>query len=38
MSFEEALQTANHSILQDILSENENFEQSFEISGSYDSE
>lgn len=38
MSFDEALEIANHSELQTILTENENFEQSFDISGNYDSE
>jgi hypothetical protein len=38
MSFDEALEIANHSELQAILTENENFEQSFDISGNYDSE
>jgi hypothetical protein len=36
MSFEEALEIANHSELQNILSENKNFEQDFDISGSFD--
>ena len=36
MSFEEALEIANHSELQDILSQNDNFEQSFDIVGNYD--
>lgn len=36
MSFEEALEIANHSELQDILAENNNFEQDFDISGSFD--
>jgi len=35
MSFEEALEIANHSELQDILSQNDNFEQSFDIVGNY---
>ena len=38
MSFEEALEIANHSELQDILSQNDNFEQSFDIAGSYDAD
>jgi hypothetical protein len=37
MSFEEALEIANHSALQDILTEN-NFEQNFDISGNYDTD
>jgi hypothetical protein len=32
MSFEEALDTANHSALQDILASTDNFQQSFDIS------
>jgi hypothetical protein len=36
MTFEEALETANHSALQDILAENDNFEQEFDIAGSFD--
>lgn len=36
MSFEEALEIANHSELQNILAENRNFEQDFDISGSFD--
>ena len=36
MSFEEALEIANHSALQDILAENDNFEQTFDISGQLD--
>lgn len=36
MSFEEALEIANHSELQTILAENHNFEQDFDISGSFD--
>jgi hypothetical protein len=38
MTFEEALEIANHSALQDILSENDNFEQSFLLAGNYDSD
>ena len=38
MSFEEALEIANHSERQDILSQNSSFEQSFDISGSFDYE
>ena len=38
MSFEEALEIANHSTLQDALSENNTFEQTFDISGNLDSE
>ena len=40
MSFEEALEIANHSALQDILAENDNdnFEQTFDISGNLDTE
>lgn len=37
MSFEDALQAANYSELQDILAQNDNFEQDFNISGKYDS-
>ena len=37
MPFEEALEIANHSELQNILSENKNFEQDFDISGSFNS-
>ena len=36
MSFEEALEIANHSELQTILAENHNFEQDFDISGSFE--
>lgn len=36
MSFEEALEKANHSELQTILAENHNFEQDFDISGNFD--
>lgn len=36
MSFEEALEIANHSEFQDILSQNDNFEQSFSIAGNYE--
>jgi len=35
MTFEEALEAANHSELQDILSQSDTFEQDFSISGSY---
>lgn len=35
MTFDEALEAANHSELQEILAGNENFEQSFDIAGSY---
>ena len=38
MSFEEALEIANHSELQDILAKNDNFEQNFNIVGSYNNE
>lgn len=38
MTFEEALEAANHSELQDILAQNDNFEQSFDISGKYNSD
>ena len=38
MSFEDALNASNHSELQNILAENDNFEQSFKISGNYNSE
>jgi hypothetical protein len=38
MSFDEALETANHSELQEILAGNENFEQSFDIAGNLNSE
>jgi hypothetical protein len=38
MSFEEALEIANHSVLQDILAENDNFEQSFTIAGNFDAD
>ena len=38
MSFEEALEIANHSALQDILAENDNFEQNFTIAGNYDAD
>jgi len=36
MSFEEALEAANHSAFQDIIAQNDNFEQDFAISGNYD--
>ena len=36
MSFEEAVETANHSTLQDILSQNDTFEQALTIAGNYD--
>ena len=36
MSFEEALEIANHSKLQTILAENHNFEQNFDISSNFD--
>ena len=36
MTFEEALEIANHSDLQDILVENDNVEKSFTIVGNYD--
>ena len=38
MSFEKALEVASHSELQDILAWNDNFEQSFSIAGSFDSD
>ena len=38
MSFEEALEIANHSEFQNILSQNDNFEQNFDIAGNYDSD
>ena len=38
MSFDEALEIANHSELQEILAGNENFEQSFDIAGNLSSE
>ena len=37
MSFEEALEAANYSELQNILSQNNTFEQNFKISGNYNS-
>ena len=36
MSFDDALQIANHSAFQDILAENNNFEQDFNLAGSFD--
>jgi len=36
MSFEEAVETANHSALQNILSQNDTFEQALAIAGNYD--
>jgi hypothetical protein len=38
MTFEEALEIANHSELQDILAGNDNFEQNFVIAGKYDAD
>jgi hypothetical protein len=38
MSFEDALKSANYSELQDILSQNEIFEQDFKISGKYNAD
>lgn len=38
MTFEEALEAANYSALQEILTENDNFEQNFEVAGNFDSE
>jgi len=38
MTFEEALETANHSALQEILSETDNFEQNFDIAGNFNSD
>ena len=38
MSFDEAVNTANHSALQDILSQNDDFEQNFVIAGNYDAD
>ncbi len=38
MSFDEALEIANHSDLQDILVKNDNFEETLTIAGSYDVE
>jgi hypothetical protein len=38
MTFEEALEIANHSELQDIISQNDNFEQDFSFAGNYDSD
>lgn len=38
MTFDEALEAANHSELQEILNGNENFEQSFDIAGNYNSD
>lgn len=38
MSFEEALEIANHSELQNVLAQNENFQLDFNISGNFDSE
>jgi hypothetical protein len=38
MSFEDAVDTANHSALQTILAENENFEQTFNIVTDFDTE
>ena len=35
MTFDEALEAANYSQLQEILAENENFEQSFDIAGNF---
>lgn len=37
MSFEDALEAANYSELQNILAQNENFEQNFDVSGKYNS-
>ena len=36
MSFEEAVNVANHSALQDIISQNDNFEQNVVVAGNYD--
>ena len=36
MSFEEAVETANHSAFQDILSSNENFQQSLDLATNFD--
>jgi len=38
MSFEEALEIANHSELQDILAQSDSFEQDFSIAGSYEAD
>ena len=38
MTFEEALEIANHSELQEILGWNDNFEQTFTIAGNYDTD
>ncbi|MBR7036688.1 hypothetical protein IKI14_02195 [bacterium] len=38
MTFEEALDAANHSELQEILAGNENFEQSFDFEGNYNAD
>jgi hypothetical protein len=38
MTFDEALEAANQSQLQEILAGNENFEQSFDIAGNYNSD
>lgn len=38
MTFEEALEAANYSALQEILTENDNFEQNFEIAGNFNSD
>ena len=36
--FQEALEAANYSALQEILTENDNFEQNFEIAGNFNSD
>ena len=38
MTFEEAVEVASHSALQDVLASSDNFEQKFDISGKYDNE
>lgn len=38
MTFEEAVEVASHSALQDVLASSDNFEQKFDISGKYNSE
>ena len=38
MTFEEALETANHSAIQEVLSETDNFEQNFDIAGNFNSD
>lgn len=38
MSFDEALDVASHSAFQDIITQNDNFEQNFDVAGNYESE